>query len=108
MSVFEKAKELALEIKESQEYKEVRRTGQDIQNNEEARQIVDDIQTAQAQIESATNSGIPPTEEQIEEFNIIRSKMQGNNLIQAYLKAQEDYSELMQQVNSSISEEINN
>jgi lipoprotein-anchoring transpeptidase ErfK/SrfK len=34
MSVFQKAKELALEIKQSQEYQEVRRTGQDVQNNE--------------------------------------------------------------------------
>ncbi len=108
MSVLEKAKELALQIKESQEYQEVRRTGQDIQNNDEARQIVDDIQSVQAQIESATNSGMSPSEEQIEEFNNIRSKMENSNLIQAYLQAQEKYSELMQQVNSKISEEINN
>ncbi|NLO20764.1 MAG: YlbF family regulator [Syntrophomonadaceae bacterium] len=107
MSVFEKAKELALEIKESQEYREVRRTGQDIQNNDEARQIVEDIQTAQSQIESAQNSGRPPSEEQIEEFNNISVKMQGNSLIQAYLKAQDDYSQLMQQINQSISDEVN-
>jgi hypothetical protein len=72
MSVFQKAKELALEIKQSQEYQEVRRTGQDVQNNEEARQIVEDIQNAQAQIEFFQNSGMPPSEEQIEEFNNIR------------------------------------
>jgi hypothetical protein len=28
---------------------------------------------------------MPPSEEQIEEFNNIRLKMQGNSLIQAYL-----------------------
>ncbi|MGI6412392.1 MAG: YlbF family regulator [Syntrophomonadaceae bacterium] len=107
MSVFEKAKELALEIKQSREYQEVRRTGQDIRNNDEARQIVEDIQTIQAQIEFAQNTGMQPSEEQIEEFNAITAKMQDNSLIQAYLKAQEDYSRLMQQVNNSISEEIN-
>jgi cell fate (sporulation/competence/biofilm development) regulator YlbF (YheA/YmcA/DUF963 family) len=34
--------------------------------------------------------------------------MQGNSLIQAYLKAQDDYSQLMQQINQSISDEVNN
>ena len=107
MSVFEKAKELALEIKQSREYQEVRRTGQDIRNNDEARQIVEDIQTIQAQIEFAQNTGMQPSEEQIEEFNAITAKMQGNSFIQAYLEAKDNYSRLMQHVNNSISEEIN-
>ena len=106
--VYFKKRKTALEIKQSQEYQEVRRTGQDVQNNEEARQIVEDIQNAQAQIEFFQNSGMPPSEEQIEEFNNIRLKMQGNSLIQAYLKAQDDYSQLMQQINQSISDEVNN
>ena len=107
MSVFEKAKELGQEIKRSQEYKEVRRTGQDIQDNADAQQIIQDIQTVQGQLEFAQNAGVPPTEEQMEEYNNVQSKMESNSLIQAYLKAQDDYSQLMQEVNKSISEEIN-
>ncbi len=107
MSVFEKAKELGQEIKESQEYKEVRKTGQDIHDNADAQQIIQDIQTVESQLEFAQNAGIEPTQEQIDEFNNIQSKMEGNSLIQAYLKAQDDYSQLMQKINQSISEEIN-
>ncbi len=107
MTVFEKAKELGQEIKKTPEYQEVRRTGQNIQDNPDAQRIIQDIQTVQNHLEFAQNAGVQPTEDQLAEFDNIRTKMENNILIQAYMKAQEEYGQLMQEINNSISEEIN-
>ncbi len=108
MSIFEKARELGQEIKETQEFKEIQRTGQNIKDNPDAQQLIQDIQTIQQQLELAENAGVQPDQEHLEELDNIRLKMENNILIKDYMKAQEDYSRLMQEVNNTISEEVNN
>ncbi len=108
MSIFEKARELGQEIKETQEFKEIQRTGQNIKDNAEAQQLIQDIQSIQQQLEFAENSGIHPDQELLEQLEDIRLIMENNILIMDYMKAQEDYSRMMQEVNNTVSEEINN
>ncbi len=108
MSLFEKAKELGQKIKESQEFKEVHRTGQNVENNADAQQIIQEFQMLHQQLEFAQNTGEQPDPEQIEEFNNLKTLMDNNITIKAYFKAQENYGQLMQEVNNIISEEINN
>ena len=106
MGVFDKAKELGEEIRTMEEYKELVRTSTNVQENSEATGIIDDIQKLQQQIQFAQQSGVQPSPEQIQEFNNLKSKMDSNLTIQAYVKAQDDFNQVMQDVNRAISQEI--
>ncbi len=107
MSVIEKAKELGQEIRKTEEYQELERVSENMQEDSEASQMIKEIQELQQQIQFAQQSGVQPSEEQIQRFNDLKSKMDTNLTIQAYARAQNEFSEFMQKVNSSISEGIN-
>ncbi len=107
MSVIEKAKELGQEIRKTEEYQELERVSENMQDDSEASQMIKEIQELQQQIQFAQQSGVQPSEEQIKQFNDLKSKMDTNLTIQAYAKAQNDFSQFMQEVNSAISEGIN-
>jgi len=106
MSVIVKAKELGKEIRKTEQYRELERVSENMQEDAEANQMVREIQDLQQQIQFAQQSGVQPSQEQIEEFNNLKSKMDTSLTIQAYAKAQNDFSEFMQDVNNAISEGI--
>lgn len=106
MSLFEKAKELGQEIKESPEFKAVIKASQNIQDDAEAQKIIQDVQAFQQQIELAEQEGMPLDQEQIGEYNDLKSQMESNILITAYFEAQENYGRLMQEVNQTIQDQI--
>ena len=107
MSVIEKAKELGKEIRKTEEYKELERVSENIQGDADANQMINEIQELQQQIQFAQQSGVEPSQDQINQFNDLKSKMGTNLTIQAYAKAQNDFNQFMQDVNSAISEGIN-
>ncbi len=107
MSVKNKAKELGKEIRKTEEYQELERVSENMQEDTEANQMIKEIQELQQQIQFAQQSGVQPSEEQIQRFNEIKSKMDTNLTVQAYAKAQNDFSQFMQEVNSFISQGIN-
>ncbi len=107
MSVMEKAKDLGKEIRSTEQYQELERVSENMQEDTEASQMIQEIQELQQQIQFAQQSGVQPNEEQIQQFNNLKSKMDTNLTIQAYAKAQNDFSQFMQEVNSAISEGIN-
>ncbi len=107
MSVMEKARDLGKEIRSTEQYQELERVSENMQEDTEASQMIKEIQELQQQIQFAQQSGVEPNEEQIQQFNNLKSKMDTNLTIQAYAKAQNDFSQFMQEVNSAISEGIN-
>ncbi len=107
MSVMEKARDLGKEIRSTEQYQELERVSENMQEDTEASQMIKEIQELQQQIQFAQQSGVQPNEEQIQQFNDLKSKMDTNLTIQAYAKAQNDFSQFMQEVNSAISEGIN-
>ncbi len=107
MSVISKAKELGKEIRKTEQYRELERVSENMQEDTEANQMIKEIQELQQQIQFAQQSGVQPGQEQIEQFNNLKSKMDTSLTIQAYAKAQNDFSQFMQEVNSAISEGIN-
>ncbi len=107
MSVISKAKELGKEIRKTEQYQELERVSENMQEDTEANQMIKEIQELQQQIQFAQQSGVQPSQEQIEQFNNLKSKMDTSLTIQAYAKAQNDFSQFMQEVNSAISEGIN-
>ncbi len=107
MSVMEKARDLGKEIRSTGQYQELERVSENMQEDTEASQMIKEIQELQQQIQFAQQSGVEPNEEQIQQFNDLKNKMDTNLTIQAYAKAQNDFSQFMQEVNSAISEGIN-
>ncbi len=107
MNVIEKAKELGEEIRKTEEYQELERVSENMQQDADANHMIKEIQELQQQIQFAQQSGVQPSEDQIQQFNNLKSKMDSNLTIQAYAKAQNDFSQFMQEVNSAISEGIN-
>ena len=107
MSVMEKARDLGKEIRSTEQYQELERVSDNMQEDTEASQMIKEIQELQQQIQFAQQSGVQPSEDQIQQFNDLKSKMDTNLTIQAYAKAQNDFSQFMQEVNSAISEGIN-
>lgn len=108
MSVIEKARELGQEIRGCDEFKEVEQAGRNVNENVEASQVIKEMQDVQQQLEFSRNSGVEPSEDQINKFNEVRDKMNDNLIIKSYMKAQETFSKLMQDINSAISEGIDN
>lgn len=106
MSVMKKASDLGKEISKTEQYKELERVSQNMQEDAEASQMIKEIQELQQQIQFAQQSGVQPSEDQIQQFNDLKTKMDSSLTIQAYAKAQNDFSEFMQEVNSAISEGI--
>lgn len=106
MSVMDKARELGKEIRTTEEYKELERTTGNIKDDANANKMIQDIQELQQQIQFAQQSGVQPSQEQIDEFNSLKGKMDTSLTIQAYAKAQNDFSEFMQTVNNAIGEGI--
>ncbi len=107
MSVMEKARDLGKEIRSTEQYQELERVSENMQEDTEASQMIKEIQELQQQIQFAQQSGVQPSEDQLQQFNDLKSKMDTNLTIQAYAKAQNDFSQFMQEVNSAISEGIN-
>ncbi len=106
VDVHKKAKELGNEIKKTEEYQELERTSKNVQENPEANQMIQEMQELQQKIQFAQQSGVEPSQEQVQQFNDIKAKMDANLTIQAYGKAQEAFNQLMQDINNSISEGI--
>ncbi len=106
MEVEKKAKELGNEIAKTDVYQELERTSKNVQENTEANQMIEKIQELQQNIQFAQQSGVQPSQEQIQQFNELKQQMDANLTIQAYAKAQESFSQLMQDVNNAISKGI--
>ncbi len=106
MSIIEKAKELGMEIRNSEEYRELSRTSENVQADPQATQLVENIQQIQQQIQFSQQSGVQPSDEQINQFNAAKSEMDTSLTIQAYARARQEFDQLMQNVNSAIGEGI--
>ncbi len=106
MSVMDRARELGKEIRTTEEYKELERTTGNIKDDADANKMIQDIQELQQQIQFAQQSGVQPSQEQIDNFNSLKGKMDTSLTIQAYAKAQNDFSDFMQTVNNAIGEGI--
>ena len=65
-----------------------------------------EIQDLQQKIQFAQQSGVEPSEEQIQQFNDVKAKMDASLTIQAYAKAQNELSQFMQDINCAISRTV--
>jgi cell fate (sporulation/competence/biofilm development) regulator YlbF (YheA/YmcA/DUF963 family) len=89
MAVYDKAYELARELKESPEYKEYQKAKQAIQENESAISILKKYRQQQFMIQTAALTGKEPDEQAQSEFGKTQELVNMHGPIQRFLRAEE-------------------
>ncbi len=89
MAVYDKAYELARELKESPEYKEYQKAKQAIQENESAMSILKKYRQQQFLIQTAAMTGKEPDEEIQSEFSKTQDLINMHGTIQRFIQAEE-------------------
>lgn len=106
MDLKEKALELGRTIRLTDQYQELERADGNLKEDNEAHELVKNMQKAHEQMGFMQKSGVEPTQDQLDDINKMQELMKTNITIQAFVKAQEEFSKLLQEVNASISEGI--
>lgn len=89
MAVYDKAHELAHQLKESEEYKEYQKAKQAILENEAAKDILKKYRAAQLKMQSSYLTGKTPDEELKTEMEKIQDVVSMHGQVQRFIKAEE-------------------
>ncbi len=103
MSIMEKAKSLGEAIVASEEYESLKSAEADMYQDEAAKSILDDFSAKQKRLQMAQANGKPVSEKQQKEIQAVQTKMQGNDKVKAFMQAQQQFNQVMQTVNQTIS-----
>lgn len=103
MSIMEKAKELGEAIVASNEYESLRKAEEEMYQDENAKALLDDFTAQQKRIQMAQANGKPITEKQQKEIQNIQAKMQGNEKVKDFMETQQQFNQVMETVNQTIS-----
>lgn len=106
MEVTEKAMELAEAIKETDEFQELQSAESRISLDPNAQDLVNELQTKQDELLQAQSSGQQPNAQTVQDLQQLQNQMKLNTTLQNYLKAQQSFNDLMQEVNTVISENL--
>lgn len=106
MSIQEKAQELADEILETQEYRELKIAEQAIQNDEEANNLMENFQSTQQRLQMAQSNGQQVSAKQQKQMQSLQAKMQNNEVIKNYMEKQQQFNQVMKTVNQVISSNL--
>lgn len=106
MQLRKKALELGQAIRESDQFRELQRAGDNLKEDSDAREIVKSMQEARRELESMQKSGVQPNRDQVNHINNLQEQMQSNLTVRVFMKAQEEFGEVLEQVNAAISEGI--
>ncbi len=106
MDLNEKAKDLGREIRKTDAYQELERAGENLKQDDQAQQLVQQVQEVQRQMEFSQQAGVQPDQQQMQQFAQLREQMQSNITVKAFMKAQEEFNNVMKEVNEAISEGV--
>jgi cell fate (sporulation/competence/biofilm development) regulator YlbF (YheA/YmcA/DUF963 family) len=106
MSVLEKAKILGEAILASEELIKLRDAEAIMNNDFEARKIIQEFQQAQQEFHQWQMDGNDLTEEHRAKADALEEKMIDNDKIRSYMEAQKEFENLLQQINNIISQSI--
>lgn len=104
MNVYEKAHELAKELKRTQEVIDFKRANERLNANEVNKKIVDDIRRLQFQMYNMQMQGQQPPKEQVDAFNNFMKVISMNQEIKEFLEAEMKFQRLFQEVMKIIGE----
>ena len=105
-TIQEKAQELAEEIVETSEYRELKIAESAIQNDDEASQLMEDFQSTQQRMQMAQSNGKQVTPQQQKQAQSLQAQMQQNEVIKNFMEKQQQFNQVMQTVNQVISSKL--
>ncbi|MEW6572104.1 MAG: YlbF family regulator [Bacillota bacterium] len=106
MTVLAKAMELGAAITQCEELKKVREAEQAMFNNPDARALIEEFQNYQQKVEFARARGMEPGSELRDTFMSVRDRMNENQLITDYFAAQQEFNQMLRQVNQILNHAI--
>ncbi len=104
--VDEKVKELAKEIKETNEYQEMMSAQTRIKLDPKAQEIVEQIQQGRQKVEQARAEGKQITPDVMKNLQALQSQAENNETLKKYLDAQVQFNKIMENVNRVLIEEM--
>jgi cell fate (sporulation/competence/biofilm development) regulator YlbF (YheA/YmcA/DUF963 family) len=104
--IFEKAEILAAAIAKSSELSNLRSTEQAMFANEEAQQIIAEFQEEQQRLSELQEEGKELSEQDKQAIDAMEEKVENHPLIGAYLKAQDEFTQMLDSVNSILASAI--
>ena len=99
MTVLAKAMELGAAISQCEELKKVREAEQAMFTNPDARALIEEFQNYQQQAEFARARGVEPGSELQQSLRSVQDRMNENHLISGYFAAQQEFNQILRQVN---------
>jgi cell fate (sporulation/competence/biofilm development) regulator YlbF (YheA/YmcA/DUF963 family) len=102
MSVLDRARELGAEILESSELLEMRNAEQVMLNDKEAQKLIQEFKDKQKDYQMIKSKGEELTESQQQEVDDLESRMLDNPLILDYFRAQQNFENMLEEINNII------
>ncbi len=103
MAIKEKARELAQEIVSSQAYQEMKDAEEAVMADDEAGDLMEELESVQKRVQMAQMNGQEIDQSQKKKIQNLKAKMQQNPKIKDFLSAQQEFNEIMEDVNEIIS-----
>ncbi|MGI6629066.1 MAG: YlbF family regulator [Bacillota bacterium] len=103
MDVLVKAQELAEALEKSSELHDLRLKEKILKSNSSAMSLMNEFQKKQMEVYNMQVAGEEPSDKITDELNILRDKLQENEIILDYLKAQEKLGKILEEINYAIS-----
>jgi cell fate (sporulation/competence/biofilm development) regulator YlbF (YheA/YmcA/DUF963 family) len=101
-----KAKELGRELRNTEEYQRLDEVNQRLNKDSEAQEVIKAFQEAQSKIQFSQQSGVQPTQEQIDDYKEKQKSLEANLTVKAYMKATEGFYAVMKKINETITAAI--
>lgn len=106
MSIINRAEKLGEAITETNEYDKLKDTEEEMYNNPEAKEILTKFQNKQNEMHKLHHQGGEITAEMQEEVQNLQQQLEENEIVKKYLDAQQEFNQLMEKVNQTLSEKI--
>lgn len=100
--IYEMAKELGGALARTDEYQELRKAGQAVDEERDLVELRNEIQKLEEKIETSLRRGQQPDDEVKEAYEQAASKLQGRPEFQRLIAAQSNFEKVMQKVNQTM------
>ena len=102
--IFEKAKNLGVNLGQSDEAKSIRRAQESLSKDEDLKALLGQMQALQDQAVGMRSRGTEIPEELKKKMEAVQMKVEAKPIYQQFIAAQMNFEKLMQKVNKSIEE----
>ncbi len=106
MSIDERAKELAVAVKETDEYKDLNSAHARLKLDVAAQDLITRVQQLQEDIQKAQMEGQPVDNAKVDEMKALHVAAGQNETLSRLFKSQETFNNLMQSISEKISQEL--